>query len=73
MLPPPPPPPPPPCNREARQPMNDIVQVTFPILQNLLMQIIENNLIEAAQVSEISLFLLRGQSIMAGLGESTLL
>eukprot|EP01041_Mallomonas_annulata_P011336 gene11336-23725_t len=37
-------------SNEKRQPLNDMVEISFPILQNLLTHIVDNNSIEAAQV-----------------------
>ena len=36
--------------KEQRGPMNEIVQTAFPLLQRLMVQILENNSLEAAQV-----------------------
>lgn len=41
--------------REARQPLNDLIQVVFPTLQQLMTQVLENNTIEAAQVMRVCL------------------
>jgi hypothetical protein len=38
-----------------RQPLNDIIQVTFPYLQQLMTSILDNNSIEAAQVQRLCL------------------
>ena len=41
--------------REARQPLNDLIQIVFPTLQELMTQVLDNNTIEAAQVMRVCL------------------
>lgn len=41
--------------REQRGPLDDIVQVSFPMLQRLMVQLLENNSLEAANVMRMSL------------------
>ncbi len=41
--------------KEARQPLNDIIQASFPFLQQLMTLILNNNSIEAAQVMRMCL------------------
>lgn len=41
--------------REARQPLNDLIQVVFPTLQELMTQVLDNNTLEAAQVMRVCL------------------
>lgn len=42
-------------SKDERKPLNDIVQITFPYLQNLMTHVISHNSIEAAQVMKMCL------------------
>jgi hypothetical protein len=48
-----------------RQPLNDIVQAVFPLLQQLMTSIIDNNSIEAAQVMRICLKIFHSATMYA--------
>ena len=41
--------------RDKRQPLDDIVQVSFPVLQALMNQLLENNTLVAASVMRLCL------------------
>ena len=41
--------------RDKRQPLDDIVQVSFPILQTLMTQLLDNNTLAAASVMRLCL------------------